>query len=199
MADDDLDEDFDPDAIEEDIDEEVDPEAIDPDAIDDDEIVDDDALVSTDVLVDDDIDEAVPVVVEPAVPAVAGARGKKKADSASTSSEEEEEEDEDDPDDVEADLDAILKDRIAAAEEEDDDEDEVDQAPRPTVDAPDGVVPKRANEFMCMGCFLLVNRGQFGPENNLQCPVGESECPAIEVLQTTPAARPKAAKSGRKR
>jgi hypothetical protein len=199
MADDDLDEDFDPDAIEEDIDEEVDPDAIDPDAIDpdvidDDEIVDDDGLTSTDEL--DDDDSVVAAVAEPAAPvAAAGGRAKKKADS----SDEEEEEEEDDPDDVEADLDTILKDRIAAADEDEDDEDELDQPVRQTADTPDGVVPKRANEFMCMGCFLLVNRGQFGPENNLQCPVGESECPAIDVLQTTPAARPKAAKSGRKR
>ena len=114
------------------------------------------------------------------------------------SSDLEDDEEELDPDDVEADLDTILKDRIAAADE-DEDEEELDQPPA-KADAPDGVVPKRANEFMCPGCFLLVNRGQFGPETNLQCPVGESECPAIELLQTAPApSRPRAAKSGRKR
>ena len=31
--------------------------------------------------------------------------------------------------------------------------------PRP----PDGVTPKKANEFMCTGCFLLVNRGPVRP------------------------------------
>jgi hypothetical protein len=185
MADDDLDEDFDPDAIEEDIDEEVDPEAIDPDVIDDDDEIADVDIVSTDELVEEEVEVAV-------VPAEPAAR-KKKAE------EEEEDEDEDDPDDVEADLDTILKDRIAAADEDEEDDEELEVAPR-VADTPDGVVPKRANEFMCLGCFLLVNRGQFGPENNLQCPVGESECPAMEtILQSGPVARPKAAKSGRKR
>jgi hypothetical protein len=189
MADDDLDEDFDPDAIDDEIDEEaIDPDAIDPDAIDEDDIVDDD-LATTDVLDDTpevDVVDPVAPVEEPA----AASKVKKRSE------DEDEDEDELDPDDVEADLDTILKDRIAAADEDEDDE-ELDEQPRATVDAPDGVVPKRANEFMCPGCFLLVNRGQFGPEGNLQCPVGESECPAIEMLQG--ASRPRAATKGRKR
>jgi hypothetical protein len=191
MADDDLEEEFDPDAVEEEIDDEVDPDAIDPDAIEDDLVdeEDDDDLATG----DDFEDEAVPAeVVEAPVAAVPP---KKK-----TADDEEDDEEELDPDDVEADLDTILKDRIAAADDEDD-EDELDEQPRATTEAPDGVVPKRANEFMCPGCFLLVNRGQFGPESNLQCPVGESECPAINLLQATPAAptRSRTAKSGRKR
>jgi hypothetical protein len=192
---DDLDEDFDPDAIEEDIDEEVDPDAIDPDAIDED-LVDDDLAPADDLV--DDAEEAVVVdeTDEAKAPeATPPARAKKRAD------DEEDDDEELDPDDVEADLDTILKDRIAAADE-DEDEDELEEQPRTTAEAPDGVVPKRANEFMCMGCFLLVNRGQFGPENNLQCPVGESECPSIEVVRSQSAApaKPKSARStGRKR
>ena len=52
-----------------------------------------------------------------------------------------------------------------------------------------------------MGCFLLVNRNQFGPIDDLQCPVGESDCPAIEEIlhpstaKVTKAERP-AAKAG---
>jgi hypothetical protein len=183
MADDDLDEDFDPDAVEEEIDE----EAIDDEVIDeviDEDLADDDALVETDELVVADDEEA--VVEEPAA-----VKAKKKAD------DEDDDEEELDPDDVEADLDTILKDRIAAVEEEDDD-DELDEAPRPAADAPDGVIPKRANEFMCPGCFLLVNRGQFGPEGKMQCPVGESDCPAIELLQQT-GPKPKPARASRKR
>jgi len=141
--------------------------------------------VSTDVLAEEEKeDDPVAPVEEPA------ARTKKRTD------EEDDDEEELDPDDVEADLDTILKDRIAAADE-DEDEDELEEPARTSPDAPNGVVPKRANEFMCTGCFLLVNRGQFGPENNLQCPVGESECPAIAELQTTVPVKP--ARSGRKR
>jgi hypothetical protein len=192
MADDDLDEDFDPDAVEEEIDEEaIDDEVIDDEVIDeviDEDLADDDALVETDELVVTE-EEAGVVVEEPA--AKTTTTTKKKAD------DEEDDDEELDPDDVEADLDTILKDRIAAAEEEED-EDELDEQPKPAVDAPDGVIPKRANEFMCPGCFLLVNRGQFGPEGKMQCPVGESDCPAIELLQQTNP-KPKPARASRKR
>jgi len=173
MADDELDEEFDPEVIEEELDDEV--EEL------DDELDDDDPVA---VVVDDDEEDEEEVVEEPV------ARVKKKGE------EDDDDDDELDPDDVEADLDAILKDRIAAADEDEDDEDEA-EAPPKAADTPDGVVPKRANEFMCTGCFLLVNRGQFGPEGNLQCPVGESECPAIDELQSTAPAKP--ARSGRKR
>ena len=190
MADDELDEDFDPE-IEDDIDAEdpdIDADAVDLD--DEDPVADDDVVVDVDV-VDDDEDD---VVEEPV------ARVKKKGE------EDDDDEDELDPDDVEADLDAILKDRIAAADDDDEDESEEDVPPA-KVDTPDGVIPKRANEFTCMGCFLLVNRNQFGPIDDLQCPVGESDCPAIEeilhpsIAKVTKAERPaaKAGKATRKR
>ena len=106
-------------------------------------------------------------------------RARKKA-----AGDDEVEEDEEvvDPDDVEADLDTILKDRIAAADDEEDEE-EVEVADARGPETPDGVTPKKANEFVCTGCFLLVNRGQFGPADHMACPVGESDCPAIAVLQ----------------
>jgi hypothetical protein len=184
MADDDLDDDFEPD-IEDDIDADV--EDLDEDVVDD---LDDDEPAEPDV-VEDDEDE---VVEEPV------ARVKKKGE------DDEDDDDELDPDDVEADLDAILKDRIAAADE-DDEEDSEEDVPAPKADTPDGVIPKRANEFTCMGCFLLVNRNQFGPLDDLQCPVGESDCPAIEEILRPSAAKPakaerpaaKAGKSTRKR
>jgi hypothetical protein len=85
---------------------------------------------------------------------------------------EEEEEDDDevvDPDDVEADLDAILKDRIAAQpEDEDDDEDE---APEPD-DRGDGtgrIQPKKADEFVCQSCFLVKHRRQLADEATMLC------------------------------
>jgi len=186
MADDDIDEEiFDAEVLEDDIDE----DALDEDVLDD-ELADDDVLVDDDAVVDADVDED-EVVEEPV------ARVRKRGE------DDEDDEDEVDPDDVEADLDAILKDRIAAADE-DEDEEEEEVAPR-AADTPDGVIPKRANEFTCTGCFLLVNRGQFGPPGDLRCPVGESECPAIDQLQETvkPAAptklATKAAKATKKR
>ena len=117
-------------------------------------------------------DPAVEVDDEPAP------RGRKKA----VGDDEVEDDDEvADPDDVEADLDAILKVRIAAADDEDD-EDEAEVVDKNAPEAPDGVTPKKANEFVCTGCFLLVNRGQFGPADNMTCPVGEADCPAITQL-----------------
>ncbi len=161
MADDDLDEEFDPDEIEEDLDE----DALEEDDAIDEDLVEDDVLV---VVVEDEEEEETAEEIS--------ARAKKRRD------DDEDDEEEADPDDVEADLDTILKDRIAAADEEEDDEDELVEPQRPA-EGPDGVIPKRANEFTCTGCFLLVNRGQFGPEDNMQCPVGESVCPAIDELR----------------
>ena len=73
-------------------------------------------------------------------------------------------------------------------EEEDSDEEDDDVVPetRSATDLAEGVTPKKANEFTCTGCFLLVNRGQFGPEGALHCPVGEAVCPAIEQLESSP-------------
>jgi hypothetical protein len=177
MADDDLDEEFDPDAIEEDLDE----DALDEDDVIDDDLVEDDVLVA---VVEEDEEETAEEV---------SARAKKRRD------DDEDDEDEVDPDDVEADLDTILKDRIAAADEDEEDEDELVEPQRPA-EGPDGVIPKRANEFMCTGCFLLVNRGQFGPEDNMQCPVGESDCPAIQELRNPGKAKPaKATKAAAKK
>ena len=69
--------------------------------------------------------------------------------------------DEDDDDDVEADLDAILKDRIAAGDDEEDDDDEDEgKPPKPTPTPPgeaEPVVARQENEFSCPNCFLLVN------------------------------------------
>ncbi len=66
---------------------------------------------------------------------------------------EEDDEDEPDPDEVEADLNEILRDRIAADEEEEDEEDEVDApAQVPT----GGTVQRQDTELHCPHCFLLI-------------------------------------------
>jgi hypothetical protein len=95
------------------------------------------------------------------------------------------EDDELDPDDVEADLDAILRDRIAADEDEAEEEDEGDVVVQPAVvpKKTAGVAQKREGEFMCEGCFMVVNPHQFGPPGDRQCPQGEDPCPSIELLE----------------
>ena len=65
-----------------------------------------------------------------------------------------EEEDEPDPDEVEADLDAILKDRIAASD--DDEEEEEEEGAPPKAPSPAGLVERQETEIHCPHCFLLV-------------------------------------------
>lgn len=83
-----------------------------------------------------------------------------------------EEEDDDDemlaPDDVEADLDTILKDRMVAAEDE---VNEDEEEPEERGSESDRLQPKRADEQLCPGCFLLVR------QNAPICPVGDDDCP----------------------
>ena len=139
-------EEFDEDA-EPDLEEEL--EDIDPEV----DLVDDD-------LVDDEI--ADPLVEEEEEEEAPAAARKRRAT-------EEEDEDEElvDPDDVEADLDTILKDRIASGDDDQDDEDEEEVAPEPGADAADRVVPWRADEFVCESCFLVKHASQRVGDGNL--------------------------------
>lgn len=87
----------------------------------------------------------------------------------------EDDEDDDDmlaPDDVEADLDTILKDRLASEDPTEQDEEEVEVEERGSAD--DALQPKRADEVMCSSCFLLVRKG--APV----CPVGDDACPIFK-------------------
>lgn len=68
---------------------------------------------------------------------------------------EDDDEEEIDPDDVEADLGEILRDRIAANDDEPaEDEDEVEPATR---SADEDIQQRRAGEFACPSCFLLIS------------------------------------------
>jgi hypothetical protein len=145
-------------------------EDLDEDALEDAELEDDDDELETTEAAEDESETE-----EPAEEAAPRARKKRE--------DEDEDEDELDPDDVEADLDTILKDRIAAGEEDEEDEELEEQAPKTVGETGDGVQPKKANEFMCQGCFLLVHPAQFGPPGAMECPVGESDCPAIAQLE----------------
>lgn len=75
------------------------------------------------------------------------------------------------PDDVEADLDTILKDRLASEDVAAEDEEEVETDDRSGAD--DALQPKRADELLCSSCFLLVRKG--APT----CPVGDDACPVF--------------------
>ena len=66
--------------------------------------------------------------------------------------------DDDDPADVEADLDAILKDRIASGEDEDDETGE-SVAPKKEVAVQgddDSIEARRKGEVTCPSCFLII-------------------------------------------
>ena len=65
----------------------------------------------------------------------------------------EDDEDEPDPSDVEADLDEILRDRIASGDDEDEEEEEGDPA---AVAGSGDVEGRRESETHCPHCFLLV-------------------------------------------
>lgn len=97
--------------------------------------------------------------------------------------EEEDDEDEADPDDVEEDLDTILKDRIASGDDlEDEEEEEVPDRNDP--DAADGVAAKKAGEFTCPGCFMIMHPRQFGRLDAMICPEGYAPCPAMAIVRS---------------
>ena len=66
---------------------------------------------------------------------------------------EHEDDEEPDPDDVEADLEAILRDRISAS---DDDEEDEDEGPAATPGGTDQPSARQETELVCPHCFLLV-------------------------------------------
>jgi hypothetical protein len=142
----------------EDFEEDLD-ESAEPDEAFDEEDLEDDDVVAVDVVVDDDDDDAAVIDLDATeedddeeVAKPARARKTKAAD------EEVDEDEEVDPDDVEADLDTILKDRIAAADDEED-EDEVEEVEAPGENG-GRVQPMKASEFLCKSCFLVKSTSQ---------------------------------------
>ena len=83
------------------------------------------------------------------------------------------------PSDVEADLEEILRDRIAASD--DDEEDEEEETPGQAKAVP-SVAPPRSDEWTCNQCFLIVSMTQFGSRANPVCPSGEEPCESIERI-----------------
>jgi hypothetical protein len=125
------------------------PDDLDADLATDDEVFDD--------IVDDEEEED-----EVAPPTTTKAR------KVAEDEDEEDDEEELDPDDVEADLDEILKDRIAAQEDEDEDEDETPE-PDDRGDGAGRIQPKKADEFVCQSCFLVKHRQQLADEEHMIC------------------------------
>ena len=81
---------------------------------------------------------------------------------------EDDDEDDEDPDDVEADLDAILKERVAVQDDEDEEEEE--ETPDPKDEADGGKVrPKAPGEFVCQSCFLVKHPSQLADEKRQLC------------------------------
>lgn len=77
------------------------------------------------------------------------------------------------PEDVEADLEAILKARMAATDDDDDDQ----PAKKPSGAE---VASKQKNEFVCEICYLVVNRAQL----DVPCPMGDGVEPHKPVKGT---------------
>ncbi len=155
------------------VEEEIDPEDIEggfdveeaPEDLDEDDEIDPDidaAFVEPDV--DDD---AVVVVEEDEDAAIEVPVAKPKRDDEDG---EEDDEEELDPDDVEADLDMILKDRIAAApEEEEEEEEEAVEADQSGEAGGGRIQPRRPGEFVCQSCFLLKHPSQLADKKRQLC------------------------------
>lgn len=94
-----------------------------------------------------------------------------------------EDDDEVDPDNLEADLNTILRDRIAAGDDlaaDDEDGDEADTGQ--PAEQLGTVTPRRDDEWLCEGCFLLVSKSQLGSRTDPRCPSGEEICPSLDRL-----------------
>lgn len=74
-------------------------------------------------------------------------------------------------DDVEADLDAILRQKLVAADDTPPNDDEDDTVVDDKTDGFERLQPKRPDENQCTQCFLLVRKSAPG------CPVEDDACP----------------------
>jgi hypothetical protein len=159
MADESTDTEIDPEDIEAGFDVEEAPDDLDDDIDGDDDVafvepvdLDDDAVV-----LEDEEQEAVEVVAP---------KAKRDDDDA-----DEDDDEEADPDDVEADLDTILKDRIAAAPDDEEEEEEEEATEADDRGEPGGgrIQPRRPGEFVCQSCFLLKHPSQLADRKKQLC------------------------------
>ena len=121
---------------------------------DDDDVEDDDVLVDDEVIVDDALIE--------------DEEDEEEDEKAAEPEEEDEDildlEEELHPDDVEAPLDALLAERVTAGSLDDDDEDEVLGEAGTTK-----VIPRRATEFHCSSCFLVLPNHMLAEKKKMLC------------------------------
>ncbi len=149
----------------EDVEIEIDGPELDVDDLEDDSIALEDDFAADDDLAVDGADEVDADFVDDGELAKADGAGKKVAD---------EEDDDDDlrtEDDVEADLDAILREKLTAAEEVPLEDDEEEVVVDDKTDGLERLQPRRPDEIQCTQCFLLVRKGAPG------CPVEDDACP----------------------
>lgn len=157
---------------------------MDDDEIEDEELDEDvDDLMDDDVDVDgvddsDDVDGVDPEVDDAIVEGVAAApptrRGRAKGKRRDSDEDDIVDLDEEHhPDDVEASLDVLLKERTASGAldeneaELDDDDDEVELDDR--AGGSTRIVPRRANEFLCQSCFLVLPLNQLADKKKKLC------------------------------
>jgi hypothetical protein len=143
-------------------------EEFDEDDLDEQDLADDSDDVD-DLITDDAEDDDIELLPEVPVAVV--------TDDPSTETAEEEEDDVLDldeelhPDDVEEPLDVLLQERTASATLEDDEEEledeDVDADDRG--DGPTRIVPRRADEFLCQSCFLLLPLRRLADEERQYC------------------------------
>lgn len=148
--------------------------------VDDEELDDEDLSDDLDVDVDDPV-----VVVDVDEDEVDAAKPAPKAAKPATDDDDDDEEDLG-PDDVEADLDTILKGKIASEDDLDDDDEDEDEplvvpVKKTVTEQADGVTARQEGEFACPGCYMVVHPRQFGRRSNPTCPSGEEDCPGIEI------------------
>ena len=134
------------------------------------EELDDDVLVD-DVLVDDADVEA--VVDDVADIVVAEVPVGKAAAKAGTDAEDEDDvvdlEEEHHPDDIEDPLDVLLKEKTVAERlDEDELDDELDDG-EPDDRGSNRITPRRADEFLCSSCFLVLPLSQLADEKRQLC------------------------------
>ena len=134
---------------------------------DDDLDLEDEDEVDVEVL-DDDEEEA------PADPVAEGVEVPTSAVSLTTTDEEEDEivdlDEELHPDDVEEPLDVLLLERTASGSlEDDDDTDDEEVESDERGDGTTRILPRRADEFLCSSCFLVLPRTQLADEAKMVC------------------------------
>lgn len=155
----------------------IEEEDADVEEVDDlDEVIDDDldelAVVDPELDIVED-DELADDSEEIAAPAATG-RAKRRLNAADDEDDPDDDsldlEEELHPDDVEDPLDVMLKERTAAAgmaEEEEDIEDETEPEERGATSTK--IVPRRANEFLCSSCFLVLPLHQLADKKRKLC------------------------------